>query len=115
MRQGRHTPLIKYIQVLTTAGTKEDAQKIAQSLVEKRLAGCVQVVGPIASTYWWEGSLENAEEWLCIIKSRKDLYKELEKAIQQIHPYRVPEILAIPVVDGSQSYLEWLDGEVKKT
>ncbi len=104
----------KFIQVLTTAGTKEDAQKIAQSVVEKRLAGCAQVIGPITSTYRWEGKLETAEEWLCIIKSRKDLYKELEKAIQQIHPYKVPEILAVPVVEGSQSYMEWLDGGLRK-
>ena len=105
----------KFIQVLTSAGTKEDAQKIAQSVVEKRLAGCAQVVGPITSTYWWEGKIDSAEEWLCIIKSRNDLYKELEKAIQQIHPYKVPEILAVPVVEGSQSYLEWLDGELRKS
>ncbi|MBF8265600.1 MAG: putative divalent ion tolerance protein [Dehalococcoidia bacterium] len=105
----------KFIQVLTSAGTKEDAQKIAQSVVEKRLAGCAQVVGPITSTYRWDGKLETAEEWLCIIKSRNDLYKELEKAIQQIHPYKVPEILAVPVVEGSQSYLEWLDGELRKS
>ncbi len=105
----------KFIQVLTSAGTKEDAQKIAQSVVEKRLAGCVQVVGPITSTYWWDGKLETAEEWLCIIKSRKDLYKELEKTIQQIHPYKVPEILAVPVVEGNKSYLEWLDGELWKS
>ena len=105
----------KYIQVLTTAGTKEDALKIAQSVVEKRLAGCVQVIGPITSTYWWEGKIEMAGEWLCLIKSREDLYKELEKTIQQIHPYKVPEILAVPVVEGSQSYLEWLEGELRKS
>ena len=104
----------KFIQVLTTAGTKEDAQKIAQSVVEKRLAGCAQVIGPITSTYWWEGKIETAEEWLCIIKSRDGLYKDLEKAIQQIHPYKVPEILAVPVIEGSQSYMEWLDGELPK-
>ncbi|MDO8637164.1 MAG: divalent-cation tolerance protein CutA [Dehalococcoidia bacterium] len=104
----------KFIQVLTSAGTKEDAQKIAQFVVEKRLAGCAQVIGPITSIYWWEGKIDSAEEWLCIIKSRNDLYKELEKAIQQIHPYKVPEILAVPVVEGSQSYLEWLDGELAK-
>lgn len=104
----------KFIQVLTSAGTKEDAQKIAQSVVEKRLAGCAQVIGPITSTYRWDGKLETAEEWLCIIKSRNDLYKELEKAIQQIHPYKVPEILSIPVLEGSKSYLGWLDGELRK-
>ncbi len=104
----------KFIQVLTTTGTKEAAEKIAQSVVEKRLAGCAQVIGPITSTYRWEGKIETAGEWLCIIKSRKDLYKELEKAIQQIHPYKVPEILAVPVVEGNKSYLEWLDGELRK-
>jgi periplasmic divalent cation tolerance protein len=102
-----------YMQVTTTTETKADAQAIASAVVEQRLAGCVQIIGPIASTYWWEGKIETAEEWLCVIKSREDLYEELEKAIQEVHPYEVPEILAIPVTRGSKSYLAWLEDELK--
>jgi periplasmic divalent cation tolerance protein len=101
-----------FIQVLTTVESKKDAQRIAQAVVEKRLAGCVQVIGPITSTYWWQGNVETAEEWLCVIKSREDLYKELERAIRDVHPYEVPEILAMPVQAGSSSYLAWLDNEL---
>jgi len=100
------------IQVVTTTATKADAQAIATAVVARRLAACAQVIGPIRSTYWWQGQIETAEEWLCIMKSRQDLYDELEKAIRQAHPYDVPEILAVPVVQGSQDYLEWMDREL---
>ena len=106
--------MTKTIQVITTAGTKADAQRIARALVEKRLAGCVQVVGPITSTYWWQGEVETAEEWLCLIKTRADLYEQLEAAVKEVHPYDVPEILAVPVVAGSRDYLDWLDSELGK-
>jgi periplasmic divalent cation tolerance protein len=102
------------IQVITTTETKADAQAIARTVVEKRLAGCVQIIGPITSTYRWQGEIETAEEWMCVIKSRRDLYKALEEAIREVHPYDVPEILAVPVVAGSKSYLDWLDGELKQ-
>jgi len=104
----------KTIQVITTTETKADAQAIARALVEKRLAGCVQIIGPITSTYWWEGKIKTAEEWLCLIKSRRALYEALEETIREVHPYDVPEILAVPVVAGSKSYLDWLDGELKQ-
>jgi len=103
-----------FVQVITTTETKADAQAIANALVEQRLAGCVQIVGPITSTYWWAGKIETAEEWLCLIKSRRDLYAALERAIREVHPYDVPEILAVPVIAGSKAYLEWLDSELRK-
>jgi len=106
--------MVEHVQIITTTGTKTDAQRIARALVEKRLAGCVQVVGPISSTYRWKGSTETAEEWLCIVKSRGELYPRLEQAIQAIHPYEVPEILAVPIVQGERQYLKWLD-EVTST
>ncbi len=74
----------------------------------KRLAGCVQIVGPITSTYRWNDGIETADEWLCLIKTSQERYGELERAIRAVHPYDVPEILAVPVVAGSPSYLEWL-------
>lgn len=99
----------EFIQVMTTTGTRENARQIARAVVEKRLAACAQVIGPIESTYWWEGRVETAEEWLCLIKSRRDVYPTLEQAIREVHPYAVPEILAIPVVGGSKAYLDWLN------
>ncbi|MGB9718628.1 MAG: divalent-cation tolerance protein CutA [Thermoproteota archaeon] len=104
----------RYIQVLTTTGKREDAEKIARILLERRLAGCVQVVGPISSLYWWKGRIEKAEEWLCLIKSREDLYEELEKTIRENHLYEVPEIIAMPIISGSRSYLEWMGTVLKR-
>lgn len=104
----------EYIQVFTTTEKKGDAENIAKVLVEKRLAGCIQIVGPIVSTYWWKDNVETAEEWLCFIKSKKTLYDELEKAIKGIHPYETPEIIAMPIVSGSKDYLGWLSNELKK-
>jgi periplasmic divalent cation tolerance protein len=103
-----------YIQVLTTTGKKEDAETIARKLIEKKLAGCVQIMGPVVSTYRWQGRIDRSEEWLCFIKTREDLYDELEKEIKSIHPYETPEIIALPVAGGSEDYLKWLNGEVKK-
>ncbi len=101
------------IQVSTTTGTKLDAEKIARVLIGKRLAACIQIIGPVKSSYWWKGNVETAEEWLCLIKSRKALYAELEQAIKEIHPYEIPEIIAVPVIAGSRDYLGWLDGELR--
>lgn len=105
--------MTKTIQVITTTETKSDALAIARAVVEKRLAACVQIIGPITSTYWWQGEIETAEEWLCVIKSRQDLYEQLGAAIREVHPYDVPEILAVPVVAGSKDYLRWLDSELE--
>ena len=102
-----------YIQVVTTTERKEDAESIARSLVERRLAACVQVAGPITSTYRWEGKIETSQEWQCWAKSRRQRYEEIEEAIRRLHPYKVPEILALPILAGSHSYLTWLDEEVK--
>ena len=99
----------EYIQVFTAVSKKQDAENIAESLVERKLAACVQVVGPVLSTYWWEGKIVRDEEWLCIAKSKKALYVRLEKAIKVIHPYQLPEITVTPITAGSTDYLTWLD------
>jgi periplasmic divalent cation tolerance protein len=105
--------MVEYIQLCTTTERRDDAEMISKEVVEKRLAACAQVLGPITSTYWWKQGIEKTEEWLCIMKSRSDLFKELEEAIKSIHPYEVPEIVAVPIVLGSQSYLAWLEQEIK--
>lgn len=102
------------IQVFTTTEKKEDAERIAKSVIEARLAACVQIMGPIESTYRWKGRIEKSVEWFCFIKSTNKLYYDLESAIKKEHPYEVPEIIAVPVSGGSADYLEWLKGQVKK-
>jgi periplasmic divalent cation tolerance protein len=103
----------EYIQVVTTTERREDAEVLARGLVEARLAACVQVIGPIQSVYRWRGAIETAQEWQCWAKSRRDLYAEIEAAIRRLHPYEVPEILAVPVLAGGESYLAWVDEQVK--
>ena len=105
----------EYIQELTCIDTREGAEKIAQALVEQRLAACVQIIGPMASIYRWQGKLQKDQEWLCVIKSRTELYQEIETVIRAAHSYEVPEILAMPVTAGSEKYLARLEGEVKKS
>ena len=101
-----------YIQVITTTATREDAEKIALALLEKRLAACVQIVGPVASAYRWKGNVEMAEEWQCLIKSREDLFGKLEEAVKAVHPYETPEIIATAILAGSDDYLKWLHDEL---
>ena len=105
--------MTNYIQVVTTSESKEDAEQIAWTLVEARLAACVQIVGPIISTYRWKGATETAEEWQCLAKSRADLFAEIDETIRGLHPYEVPEIIALPIAAGSSAYLEWLEAELK--
>lgn len=101
-----------YIQVVTTTETKDDARRVARALVESRLAACVQILGPIVSTYWWKGEIAEAEEYMCVVKTRQDLFTSVEAAIKTVHPYDVPEILSMPVGASSQTYLDWLNGEL---
>ncbi len=98
----------QYIQVTTTTSTRAEAERIAEALVEARLAACVQIVGPMASVYRWNGDVERATEWLCIAKTERRLYAEVDAAIKRLHTYEVPEVLATEVVDGSKDYLDWL-------
>lgn len=102
-----------FIQVTTAVDNAEDAQTIASAVVGQRLAACVQVIGPIQSTYWWDGDVQVSEEWLCLIKTRADLFDQLSAVIHQVHPYDVPELIATPISAGSKSYLDWLRGELK--
>ncbi len=101
------------LMVLTTAEKREEAETIASHLVENRLAACAQVVGPISSTYWWEGKVDKAEEFMILIKTSRRLYNELETAIKSVHSYTVPEILAVSVTAGNPDYLSWLARELR--
>lgn len=99
------------VQIMTTASSREEAQRLADLLVEARLAACVQVVGPIRSTYRWQGQIERSEEWLCLAKSLQAAFPQIEQAIRAAHSYETPEIVALPIVAGSETYLAWLAAE----
>ena len=101
-----------YIQVVTTTDSKEMAEKIAASVVEQRLAACVQISNCM-SMYRWHGEVERTKEFVCVMKSRMDLYPELERVIRKMHTYEVPEILATEIKAGSSDYLAWLDQELR--
>lgn len=98
-----------YVQVLTTAASEQDARALAGGLVEARLAGCAQVMGPVTSVYRWEGRIEEAQEWLCVVKTRRALHDRVEAFIRERHTYQVPEIIAVPISAGSPQYLAWLE------
>jgi periplasmic divalent cation tolerance protein len=104
-----------YLQVMTTTDSKDAAQAIAHALVKQRLAGCVQVIGPITSTYRWQDRVVTGEEWLCLIKTSSERYAEVEAAIRALHSYDEPEILAMPVEAGSVGYLRWLGEQISPT
>jgi len=104
--------MAEYLQVVTTIDSEEAAERISAALVERRLAACVQVLGPIASTYRWQGQVKSAREWMCVVKTAASRYDELEAAIRELHPYDEPEIVATPIVAGSAGYLDWVSHSV---
>ena len=99
--------------VLVTCGSEEEALKIANALVESRLAACVNLVAPIRSIYRWEERIWDEKEWLLIIKTQKNRFEDLEKKIKSLHSYSVPEIVSVPIVEGSSSYLNWISENTK--
>ncbi|MGH7814797.1 MAG: divalent-cation tolerance protein CutA [Candidatus Binataceae bacterium] len=96
------------IVVLTTAASRRDAAAIARTLVDERLAACVNVIGPIRSVYRWRGAVEDDAEFLLAIKTRADRYPDVERRVQELHSYENPELIAIAVERGAPRYLEWL-------
>lgn len=102
-----------HIVVFITAGDSEEAGRIARGLLEQRLAACVNIVGGVDSRYWWRGQLDEAKESLLIVKTKGRLLPEVMASVKKLHSYEVPEIIALPVIGGSDEYLDWLDREVK--
>ena len=101
--------MARCLQVVTTIDTKEHGDAIGKKLLEKRLAACVQIEGPISSSYWWKGEMETAKEWRCIIKTPVEKYNEVERTIRSNHPYEEPEIIGLAITAGSSTYLEWIE------
>ena len=104
----------EFIIVFATCGSEEEALKIANSLVEERLAACVNLISPVRSIYRWEGKIWDEKEWILIIKTQKERFGELERKVKSLHSYSVPEIIGLPIVEGASSYLNWLEEMTEK-
>jgi len=103
-----------YIVVFITASSYEEARKIADALVSQRKAACVNIVPRVNSLFWWKGKIEDAEESLLVVKTRAKLFSEVVSTVKGIHSYEVPEIIALPVVDGNPDYLKWINEETEE-
>ena len=100
------------IVIFNTCGSAEEADRIARKLVDGKLAACVNVITPVRSYYHWQGKLETAEEWMLVIKSTSALFIRLREALEAAHSYQIPELIAIPITDGSPAYLNWMEGQL---
>ena len=94
--------------VLSTAGSEDEARKIARSLIEQRLAACVNIVAGIESIYRWQNKIESSREWLLLIKTTAEQFRAVQAAIRELHSYDLPECVAISIHDGSAEYLNWI-------
>ncbi len=100
--------------VLTTAGSEEEARKIARHLVENRLAACVNIVPQVESIYRWEGKVDSSREWLLLVKTSQERFPAVREAIRELHSYELPECVVINIEDGSSNYLDWLADSVQE-
>ena len=95
--------------VLITAGSEEEAHNIAESLVKEKKAACVNIVPTVDSLFWWEGKIDSARESLLLVKTKTSLFPEVVELVKRTHSYEVPEVIALPIIAGSDDYLKWLD------
>jgi len=102
----------KLLQVLTTCASRDEAQRLGEALVTARLAGCVQIHTPIESIYRWQGQIERSEEWLLVVKTVPEQFEAVAAAIRRQHSYQVPQIIGLPIVEGSDDYVAWLRAQV---
>lgn len=103
-----------YILVHTTLPDEAAARALAHTLVESRVAACVSIGAPVESLYHWQGTLESAREIPLTVKTRADCYADVARAIRGLHPYELPEILAVPILDGNADYLAWIDAQTRR-
>ena len=100
--------------VLVTAANRRECRKIARQLVESKLAACVNITPAIQSIYRWEGKIADEREFLLVIKSARELFPEIQAAVSKLHSYATPEIICLPIIDGSENYLRWVSDSVKR-
>jgi periplasmic divalent cation tolerance protein len=101
------------IVVLSTCASAEEAERLARRVIDDRLAACVNVLSPVRSFYRWKGQIEDSAEWLLLIKTTRDKFDALRAALESAHTYEVPEVIAIPIVEGSPNYLSWIERELQ--
>jgi periplasmic divalent cation tolerance protein len=102
-----------YIIIYITTASVNEAKKIGRALVEEKLAACSNIISPIRSIYSWQGKICDDKEALMVLKTRKQLFKQIVKRVEKLHSYDVPEIIAMPIIEGSSKYLSWLNEETK--
>jgi periplasmic divalent cation tolerance protein len=99
---------MSYVFVVITTPNKEEAVKIVRSLLKERLIACANILGPVSSLFWWQGKIDEENEFLVFMKSRKSLFERISKRVTEIHSYDVPEIILLPIIEGLPPYLDWL-------
>jgi len=104
----------EFILVHTTLNSREAAEKFSKEITSAKLSACSQVEGPITSFYWWQGKLEEEQEWRCTLKTTQEAYQRLEQKIKEVHPYDTPEIIVIPILRGSKDYLNWVEANIDR-
>ena len=102
-----------YIVVFVTCANKKEADKVAQALISRKLAACVNIIEKIESLFWWQGKVDRAKEVLLAIKSKKVKFPQIIKLVKSLHSYEVPEIIALPILAGNQAYLRWIDDSLR--
>jgi periplasmic divalent cation tolerance protein len=110
---GENSDVTGCCQVTTTLPDEAAAERLADLLVEERLAACAQVLGPVSSTYHWQGVIERTTEWYCHLKTTRARLPALQARIGELHPYEIPEIIAVPILDGNAHYLRWVEQSVE--
>ena len=103
----------RFAVVFVTCGSEDEALKIARALVEEKLAACANMISPLRSIYRWEGKICDEKEWLLLIKTRQSRFEDLAKRVKALHSYSVPEIIALPITEGSPAYLNWISENTK--
>ena len=101
-----------YILVMITTSSREEAEKIAKALLEKKLIACANIFGPASSRFWWQGKIDEAEEYVVFMKTEEALFEEVAKHVKRLHSYEIPEIIALPIIKGFKPYLEWISNSL---
>ena len=99
--------------IMVTASSRRECRKIARRLIDEKLAACVNITQPVQSVYHWEGKIEQSKEFLLFIKTKRDLFPQIKTEIGLLHSYHTPEIICLPIIDGSPNYLQWVNDSVR--
>lgn len=100
--------LIKGIVIFITSGSEEEAKRLGRVLVEEKLAACVNIIPGVESLYWWKGKIESSKEWMLVVKTQGKMVNRVVKRVKEIHSYEIPEVIALPIVEGNRDYLQWI-------